>query len=129
MLQFHHLGLACRNTAKELEHLSTLGYSKSSAVITDIGLGVEIQFCEGSGPRIELVAPLPGSTVLDSWLAQGQKIYHMAYEVADLDETIRLFQGKRSKMIVAPTPAVAFGLRKVSFVMMPNSLLVELIQT
>jgi len=131
-LQFHHIGLACRDFAAEQRALETLGYRAESPVYDDPGLGIRCQFLtlpESAGaPRLELVAPLPGSTVLDPWLKQGTKLYHLAFFTDDLDRALADLQAQRGKIVVPPTPAVAFAGKRVSFVMLPNMLLSELIE-
>lgn len=127
-LEFHHLGLACRDMAEEQARLTLLGYQAAGPIHFDAKLGVKVQFLEGPGPRLELVEQLPGSTVLEPWLAKGHKIYHMAYFVAELGGAIDYLRAGGAKVMVRPTPAVAFNLALVSFVLLANRLLVELIQ-
>jgi methylmalonyl-CoA/ethylmalonyl-CoA epimerase len=94
-------------------------------------LGVEVAFLTGSGPRIELVAALPGagagSEVLAGWLNRGTKLYHTAYEVPNLHELLETRLSGQAKLVLGPQPAVAFQGREVAFLMMRNGLLVELI--
>jgi hypothetical protein len=45
-----------------------------------------------------------------------------------MDSALQAAVLQGSKVLVTPVPAVAFGGRKISFVMMPNMLLIELIQ-
>jgi methylmalonyl-CoA/ethylmalonyl-CoA epimerase len=52
----------------------------------------------------------------------------MAYFVDCMDSALQEAMLQGSKVLVAPVPAAAFGGRKISFVMMPNMLLIELIQ-
>jgi methylmalonyl-CoA/ethylmalonyl-CoA epimerase len=62
-------------------------------------------------------------------LAQtGVKLYHLGFIAADLPAEIERLRAQRAKLMFPPTPAVAFGNRRVAFVMLPNSLLVEIIE-
>jgi len=81
-----------------------------------------------AAPRLELVAPLRGSAVLDPWLEKGVKLYHLAFLADDLEGMIEHLHAQRSKIIVPPTPAVAFKGKRVSFLMLPNMLLSEVIE-
>lgn len=126
---FHHLGLACRDFAKERRSLELLGYESESPVYDDRTLGIRCSFLsKARAPRLELVAPLPGSTVLDPWLEKGTKLYHMAFFTAALTAEIERLRAEGAKIMVPPTPAVAFGGKRVSFVMLPNLLLGEFIE-
>jgi methylmalonyl-CoA/ethylmalonyl-CoA epimerase len=128
--EFHHIGLACRDLAAEQRALEIMGYRAESPVYDDPGLGIRCQFLAMpvTAPRIELVAPLASSTVLDPWLDKGVKLYHLAFLTADLAGEIARLQAQRGKIIVPPTPAVAFDGKHVSFVMLPNMLLAEFIE-
>ena len=65
---------------------------------------------------------------MSPWLKSGVKMYHMAYEVAALDIAISNLGEGGAKLLVPPVPAVAFAGRRISFLMLPNMLLVELIE-
>jgi methylmalonyl-CoA/ethylmalonyl-CoA epimerase len=131
-LEFHHLGLACRTFAAEQKALESVGYQMEGPLYDDPGLGIQCRFLISpeakEAPRLELIVALPGSTVLDPWLQQGIKIYHMAFQTADLNQEIERLKASRAKVIIPPTPAVAFGGKRVSFVMLPNLLLSEFIE-
>jgi glyoxalase/bleomycin resistance protein/dioxygenase superfamily protein len=78
--------------------------------------------------RIEVLEQLEGSTVLEPWLRRGVRVYHEAYEVADLEAALRrLVEG--GNVVVRPAlPAVAFDGRRIAFVMLSNMGLVEVIE-
>lgn len=77
---------------------------------------------------MELVAPHGSHSPVTSWLKRGVKLYHVAYLVNDLAAEIEHKRENRAKLMLPPTPAVAFGGRRVAFVMLSNRLLVELIE-
>src|SRR5437867_1804876 len=78
MLTFHHLGVASPDLTAEVDALSSLGYAAVGTPFTDPVLGVRGLFLRGCGPQLEVLEQLPGSTVLDGWLARGVRIYHQA---------------------------------------------------
>ena len=126
---FHHVGVACVDIRAEAKQLSTLGYTAEGEPFEDASQGVRGLFLTGQSPRLELLEPLsaeqPG--VLASWLAQGTKLYHVAYEVPSLSKAIEKMRTQRGKLVVPPVPAVAFDGREVAFLILPNRLLIELI--
>ena len=79
-------------------------------------------------PRVELVAPHGDKSPVLSWLKQGVKLYHLAFVASDLWSEIARLRSQRAKMMLPPTPAVAFNNRHVAFLMLPNQLLVEVIE-
>jgi methylmalonyl-CoA/ethylmalonyl-CoA epimerase len=127
-MEFHHLGLACDDLDRERSAMAVLGYTPEGQVFDDPVQGVSVQFLTGAGPRVELVAPLGDvSSVLASVLQQRLKLYHMAYEVSDLAAVVDSMRARRGKLVVPPSPAVAFEGRLICFLALPNRLLIELI--
>ena len=126
--QFHHIGYATASLESDRAFFSYLGYRQEGQAFVDPIQGVSGCFLTGPGPRIELLQNLPEATTLSSWLAAGIKMYHIAVEVDDLPDALDWARRQRAKVTVAPVPAVAFGGRRISFVMFRNRMLVELIE-
>lgn len=125
---FHHLGVATRSIDKELPIYTLLGYEKEGEPFTDPGQGIRGQFLTGkSGPRLELLENLPGSTTLDLPLEKGQKIYHMAFLVPDIEKAITVLTNCRAKVISPPKASVYFGGR-ICFLLLPNMGMLELLE-
>ena len=124
---FHHLGIACRSLEREADAYASLGYVRESDEFDDPGNGIRGVFLGGPGPRIELVVDRPGARVVEPWLRRGSAVYHAAFEVDDLAQSIAELTATHAKLIVAPRPAVAFAGRCIAFVMLRNRMLVELI--
>lgn len=128
--ELHHIGICCTSLDREVRTLAMLGYRVVGETFEDPRQGVRGLFLEGGGGRLELVAALdparPG--VLADWLTRGAKMYHLAYMVADLPRTLAELRAARAKLVVEPVPATAFGGREIAFLMLPNMMLVELIQ-
>ena len=61
-------------------------------------------------------------------LARGVKIYHTAYETPDFDGALQALRARRCKLTVGPVPAIAFGGRRIAFLLLPNMNLIELIE-
>jgi methylmalonyl-CoA/ethylmalonyl-CoA epimerase len=135
-LLFHHVGVACHAEAfergTERQNLDLLGYYPEGEEWLDEQLGMRGQFMVGGSgagaPRVELVAPYGEQNPVKSWLRQGVKLYHLGFIADDLPTEIERLRAQRAKLMFPPTPAVAFGNRRVAFVMLPNSLLVEIIE-
>lgn len=127
-LAFHHIGIACRSVDREAAAYTVAGYAAEGDDFVDPIQGIQGRFLGGAGPRLELLTPTPGSDVLDPWLAKGVKMYHLGFEAVDFESEIERLQGERAKIVRPPVPAVAFGGRRICFLMMPNLALLELIE-
>jgi methylmalonyl-CoA/ethylmalonyl-CoA epimerase len=124
---FHHIGVACRDLNSETNRFAALGYAPEGADFTDPIQGVSGRFLVGGGPRLELLVPLSTEGCLAPWLKTGAKLYHLAYIAPDFDGEILRLRGRGAKTVVQPVPAVAFAGRRITFLMLPNMMLVELI--
>ncbi|HOU59888.1 MAG TPA: VOC family protein [Kiritimatiellia bacterium] len=125
--QFHHIGVACRDLDAEAACFAAAGYVAEAPDFEDPVQGVAGRFLVGGGPRLELLRPLGGHSVLAPWLKGGAKFYHLAYEVPDLEAALTELRKERAKVVVPPVPAVAFQGRRIAFVLFPNLFLMELI--
>ena len=129
-LRFHHVGVACTDIRAEAARLAPLGYVVEGDAFVDEQQGVQGMFLGTQSPRLELLESLGDarSGVLGPWLNDATKLYHLAYVARDLTAAIKGIRAAQGKLIVAPVPAVAFGGRKIAFLMLPNRLLIELIE-
>ena len=55
-------------------------------------------------------------------------MYHLAYKVNSIENTLKELLRQRSKIIVNPIPSVAFNGKKIAFVLFKNGLIIEIIQ-
>ncbi|MBV8527428.1 MAG: VOC family protein [Candidatus Dormibacteraeota bacterium] len=124
---FHHVGVACRSLDREVAAYAALGYAREGAEFDDPGNGIRGVFLAGPGPRIELVVDCPGQHVVEPWLRRGSAMYHVAFEVDELGPAMDALRRATAKLVVRPRPAVAFAGRHISFLMLRNRMLVELI--
>lgn len=125
---FHHLGYATTSLVREREFFKQLGYVQEGVDFIDTEQGVFGCFLQGPGPRIELLENLPDSDTLTPWLNAGVRIYHLAYQVEDLDRAIEWACRQRGKMTIAPVPAVAFEGRRICFFAFRQGPMLEFIE-
>lgn len=128
IFRFHHIGVACRRIENEQRGWTALGYVPDGDRFEDPLQGIAGLFMTGPGPRVELLEELPGSDTLTPFLEAGTKMYHQAFEVPDLEKTLAYLQQQRAKALSSPKPAIAFGGRRVVFVMLPTRLIAEFIE-
>lgn len=127
--KLHHVGVAVHDLRQAAEGLCRLfGATTESQVYHDANQGVRLMFVNMGGLRYELLEPAANPSPLDSVLRRGISIYHAGYEVANMDARLAELLAKGATMVSPPKPAVAFGGRRVAFVMW-HGLMVELIDT
>lgn len=125
--KFHHLGVACESIAGEIASWEALGYRAESAAFVDEAQGIRGLFMVGGGHRIELLEATNGSTTLTPWIKWRVKLYHIGYLVESIDRAIEILVGDGASVARDPMMSVYFGAR-ISFLMMPNMVLVEVIE-
>lgn len=128
-LTFHHIGVACRDLDREQTGYELLGYTPEGPDFEDPIQGIRGRFLVAPGqPRVELLVALEGSSTLDPWLKGPARIYQQAYETSTFDDSVAQFQASGARVVSPPVPAVAFGGRRICFVMLRTMTLIELVE-
>ena len=78
--------------------------------------------------QIELVQPVGEGSPVARFLQQGGGMHHLCYEVADLEAELMAFRSRGAAIASRPKPAVAFGGRRIAWVITPEKFLVELLE-
>lgn len=129
-----HIGLATENPGGVAAFLTALGLGKDDEGIAD-AYGVACEFwshpAAGGQPAIELVTPVREDSALsDHFSRRSPSLYHVAFQVDDLDaELVRLRSHGLVPVDAAPCAGARPGMR-VAFMYVPKpaALLIELVQ-
>lgn len=121
----HHLGIACEDidlTCEQIEKLHQV--IEKTEVIFDAQQQVHVQLLTLiDGTNLELVA----GKVVQGLLKKRVNLYHICFEVADIDAEIKSAVKHGAMLISTPKPSALFAQRKVCFLMYPYGL-VEFLQ-
>lgn len=130
-MTFHHIGIACYDIEESSQFYLSQGYTKSETVYDPIQ-NVYICFCEnlmGGGTCVELISPKDDtSPVCKNLQRNGVSLYHIFYETENLEESISELKKQKFIMVSKPSPAVAFGGKRVCFLFSKTVGLVELVE-
>jgi methylmalonyl-CoA/ethylmalonyl-CoA epimerase len=134
ILGIDHIGLATEYPAGVSEFLTVLGMRKDDGGVAD-AYGVACEFWSHPSargqPALELVTPIRDDSAVTSHLAhRGPGLYHVAFEVDDLDaELARLCASGFVPVDAAPCAGARPAMR-VAFLYVPKpaALLIELVQ-
>jgi methylmalonyl-CoA/ethylmalonyl-CoA epimerase len=112
-MQLHHIGVACRNMEEGIEHLSRVHtVIDRTPVVHDPEQDAQLCLLTLSdGSRIELVAGRQVETLVKKNIG----LYHLCFEVEDMQAEIDRLVGEGAKLIGPPKPAALFGGRAVVF--------------
>jgi methylmalonyl-CoA/ethylmalonyl-CoA epimerase len=127
----HHVGYAVRSIADSLprwqDSLAPVAVSETFEDPAQSARVIFLEFAPGS-TLLELVEPLGADTPLARFLSKGGGLHHLCFEVDDLDAHIREMQGKKAFLVRHPRPAVAFGGRRITWMITREKLLVEYLE-
>ena len=127
-LAFHHIGVATKSIEKELPVYTLMGYEKEGEAFEDPAQGIRGLFITAKDqPRLELLENLPDSHTLDKPLENGQKFYHTAYYVDNIEAALEMYKNNRAKVISPLKESVYFG-KRICFLMLPNMQMIELLE-
>ena len=124
---FHHIGFLTSNIKSSLNEFKMLSYKKEKELFVDNVFNVKIQFITLNKNIIELIEPNKSNIGLMKMLKNKSYAYHFAYKVENIDKEIIKLK-KKFKLVVKPTPAIAFMNKKVCFLKMKNGFIIELIE-
>lgn len=130
-LDFHHIGIACRDIEKTSRFYIEQGYAPAP-IVNDPLLHVRVCFLEMKGqPRLELLEPLDEQSPVNRTLeSSGVTPYHMCYEVQSIESAIASLRASHRFLLVkGPLPACAMGNRRVAFMFQKNTGLIELVES
>lgn len=127
-MKVHHFGYLTASVESSYEQFKVLGYTKAGELFVDNDRGILIQFIQSeSGELIELIQPNAAKSVVDGLMKSSvNKIYHICYLVANIDEKITQLQRDGFVLIAPPAPAIALNNQKVAFLYSKFSGIVEL---
>ncbi|MFD2612364.1 VOC family protein [Paenibacillus gansuensis] len=127
-LRFHHVGLACRRLEAERKAHELLGYVAEGETFVDPVQRIRGLFMTNGGMRIELLEPAASPSPVDEILQRGQKMYHQGFLCSDIRAAVAYLEQNGARVISPPVPAVAFGGKEISFLMLRTLMIVELIE-
>ena len=79
-------------------------------------------------PPLELVAPLGEDSQVQRVLAKGLSLYHVCYEVPNVEQAIEHLRANGCLLVSGSTPAVAYDGRPIAWLYTPNRQLTELVE-
>jgi len=132
-MRFHHIGYAVANIEDYLEQVLRPLFQPVSVTspVADAIQKVRVCFAQMEGGTvIELVEGLtPDSPVASIVGSRRGGLYHLCYEVDDLDATITRFRSQRFLPLGRPVPAAAFDGRRIVFMISPQRDLIEFVES
>ncbi len=131
-LRLHHVGFVVANIETAMPgFLRSLAAEWDGQVFLDPLQKVRVAFLatRAQDPAIELVEPAADDSPVSRFLQErGGGLHHVCYEVADLEQQLIELRSRGALIVKRPLPAVAFGGRRIAWVITSEKLLVELLE-
>jgi len=132
-MRFHHIGYAVKSIQGYLDDFLSPMFSpiRVTEPVADPIQQVTVCFVTMQGGTvIELVEPLGEKSPVNSIIGSSRGgLYHLCYEVDDLDEQVRRFRAKGCLPLGKPVPAAAFDGRRIVFLLTPQKDLIEFVES
>ncbi|MGA2677720.1 MAG: VOC family protein [Sedimentisphaerales bacterium] len=130
-MNLHHIAYVCKNVEQKAEEFcQLLGYKIESSPVIDENQNVRILFLvHRDGSRLELLEPYGPKSPVRKFLEKGGGLYHLCFEVDDLEATLRQITSNNQAYIVKQsTAAPAIEARRVAFVVTARNDLIEFVE-
>jgi methylmalonyl-CoA/ethylmalonyl-CoA epimerase len=131
-LRLHHMGFVVADIATAMPaFVHSMAAEWDGKIFDDPLQKAKVAFLttrEGDA-QIELVQPADDGSPVQRFLQErGGGMHHLCYEVADLEAELAAFRSRGASIASRPKPAVAFGGRRIAWVITSEKFLVELLE-
>ena len=130
-LRLHHMGFVVADIATAMPAFTrSMAAEWDGQIFEDPLQKAKVAFMttRAGDAQIELVQPVGDSSPVQRFLQQGGGMHHLCYEVADLEAELAAFRSRGAAIASRPKPAVAFGGRRIAWVITSEKFLVELLE-
>ena len=130
--RLHHMGFVVADIATAMPaFLHSMAAEWDGKIFEDPLQKAKVAFLttRAGDAQIELVQPLGETSPVQRFLQErGGGMHHLCYEVADLEAELAAFRSRGASIASRPKPAVAFGGRRIAWVVTSEKFLVELLE-
>ncbi len=129
--RMHHVGFVVQSIEASMPgFLKSMNATWDEKIFHDPIQSVKVAFLStrGSDVQIELVEPAGERNPVSAFLAKGGGIHHVCYEVDNCDETVAMMRLQKALVVKRPQPAVAFGGRRIAWMLTAEKLLIEFVE-
>lgn len=130
--RLHHVGLVVARIEESVESLmEVLGATWNGQVFEDPLQGAKVAFLttRAGDAQVELVEAASKDSPVERFLREkGGGLHHLCYEAADIEQELRDMRARGALLVKRPKPAVAFGGRRIAWVLTAEKLLIELLE-
>ncbi|MDD5900943.1 MAG: VOC family protein [Lachnospiraceae bacterium] len=131
-MKINHIGVAVEDIGCACCEYEKLGYEKKGGILVDTGRRIQVQYIQNDVLRLELVAPICKGepSPVNRFIGKGKtyEMYHICYEVEDMDASISEYKQKGYFLMEEPQKSDAMGGYRTAYLFQKFVGLVELVE-
>lgn len=126
-----HIGIVVPNLEEGIKQWTNLfGYTqKSETVLNSIQKLHVVFLAKADSLTVKLISPASDDSPIKGFALRGGGLHHLCFICDKLEVHVPILQEKGARLIVPPQPGEAFNNHNIAFLLTPNNLNVELIDT
>ncbi len=140
-MKLEHIGFVVEKIEEFARVLKAIGFDDMTRPVADHNNNVYASFVPIGGNDdvyLEVLEPVDDTSVVSGFLKRtGGGLHHLCFEVDDIEKASKELEGLGFKMVSGPAMCPAYdenldrtceGVTKISFFLLPNRLLIELLE-
>jgi len=131
-MRLHHVGIVTDDLESAVQrHKDLFNLHPVTEIVRDPIQKVEVVLLStpgNEGVTIELIAPLTRDSPVSSFLSKGTGLYHVCFEVDDIDKALANARKHGAIIVSKPTEARLYEGRRISFLYTRDKYLVEFVE-
>lgn len=131
-MKLSHVGIIVKDIEQGIKnHESLFGYKQLGPIVDDHTQKVRVVLMGTSDAdpvKIELISPLTDDSPVTELLKKRQALYHLCYEVPDIEDAKKKARENGAVIITKPVEAPLFDNRKICFLFTRDHYVIELVE-
>ncbi len=132
-MKLSHVGIIVKDIEAGIKnHEALFGYKQLSDIVEDPAQKVRVVLMghsEEDPVKLELISPMSDDSPVTELLKKRQAIYHLCYEVPDIEAAKNKARKNGAVMISKPVEAPLFDDRKICFLFTKDHYVIELVES
>ena len=128
----HHIGYVVASIAEDIDRwklaLSAISVTETYEDEIQQARVAFLDLPPAGLTKVELVEPLGQQSRVASFLEKGGGLHHLCFEVDDMELQISQMKMQKAMLLRRPQPAVAFGGRRIAWMLTREKLLIEYLE-
>ncbi|MEN6310138.1 MAG: VOC family protein [Acidobacteriota bacterium] len=126
-----HIGIAVKSLDQAIASWTKMfGYRQMTEIVVNTRQKVKVVFLDKPDSiTVKLIEPLDEGSPISAFVGRGGGLHHLCFKCDELQPEIERLRAAGCRSLVAPQPGEAFENELIAFLMAPNFLNIELIDT